>query len=283
MVESCMKRAFAGAGLEHAAREALGDVEARWENEFGRASRKELVGAAVVALAGEALKPATVRVRCARIEQHHRARYGGRALAAERADELERDAASQSDAALVAYQAKWSARLRRLQLAHPKRWSVRGLSPEELHAELTLGLIELVIAQNGDFERYERPGREFGFAFFCVARGALRRKYRLRVVLAEPPLWFDPEPTHEERLIADELESATQRASARAESLLSRPQRRWLSALKLSAHVGGFFESSGKLNLASASRLVGKNRSSGQRAFLEIRRLFQAELEKGGR
>ena len=279
-----MQTAFAAAvPLDHAARVILGEVDARWQRGFGRASQKALVNAAIATLKGERVNAATLHARCARIEQEHVARYGRRALEAELTDEAKRDAATRSDIALVAYQAKWSQRLRRLQLAQPKRWSVRGLSAEELHAELTLALIELIMEGQEQFERYERAGREFGFSFMASARSSMRRKYRLRVVLTEAELTFDPEPTHEERLIEDELQSAVRLASATAERSLSRPQRRWLSAMKLSAHVGGFFESSGRLNLASASRLLGKNRSSAQRAFSEIRRHFQAEFDKRAR
>ncbi|HET9929310.1 MAG TPA: hypothetical protein VFQ35_01425 [Polyangiaceae bacterium] len=262
------------------ARVALREAEARWGTAFGRASRKELARAATAALQGQSRGGATPQATLAGIEQCHVARHGKLALRAELEDEVERDAARRSDAALVTYEAKWSARLERMQRTQPGRWSVREFSAEELRAELTLSLIELVIARDDEFERYERAGREFGFSFLLSARAALRRKYRLRVELTEPTVLADPVPTLEERLIAEQTRAVLGLAGAAAERALSRPQRRWLSALKLSANAGAFFESSGRVNLAAASRLLQKNRSSAKRAFAELQRQFQAELEK---
>jgi hypothetical protein len=69
-------------------------------------------------------------------------------------------------------------------------------------------------------------------------------------------------------------------AQQRAEQALSRPQRQWLSALKLSARAGGFFESSAEPNLSAASRVLGRNRSSAQRAYGELQTRFGRELQR---
>jgi hypothetical protein len=71
-----------------------------------------------------------------------------------------------------------------------------------------------------------------------------------------------------------------QLAGRRAEETLSRPQRTWLAAMKLSANAGAFFESSGNFNLAAASRVLTKDRSSAHRAFGELQSHFGQELEK---
>lgn len=125
----------------------------------------------------------------AQLEFEHRARYGAVALLAERADELDRDAAVNGDTALVRYEAKWRRKLARLQRA-------RALARE------------------------------------------------------------------------------------RAERSLSRPQRAWLAALERSANAGAFFESSGLPNLSAASRVLGKDRSSAQRAYRELRGRFIEELNR---
>jgi hypothetical protein len=52
--------------------------------------------------------------------------------------------------------------------------------------------------------------------------------------------------------------------------------------LKLSARSGGFFESSAEPNLSAASRVLGKNRSSAQRAYRELQTRFTAELSRRG-
>jgi hypothetical protein len=206
-------------------------------------------------------------------------RYGSAALALELADERERDAAAASDAALVTYERKWSKRLARLQRMKPARWAVRELSAEELHAELTLRLLDAVRSVEGEFSRDERAGREWGLTFLVRQRAALRQRFRLDVSLVEEPVCAVPS-TQEDALIDAQSERLFELARERAESTLSRPQRRWLSAMRLSANAGGFFESSGRLNLAAASRLLERNRSSAQRAFAELQSRFSAELSK---
>ena len=70
-------------------------------------------------------------------------------------------------------------------------------------------------------------------------------------------------------------------AAARAQSQLSRPQRRWLAAMKLAANGGGaFFKASQELNLSAAARVLQKNRSSAQRAYRELQAQFSRELQR---
>lgn len=80
--------------------------------------------------------------------------------------------------------------------------------------------------------------------------------------------------------MAEESERLFSVAGQRAEQSLSRPQRRWLAALKLSARSGGFFQASAKPNLSAASRVLGKNRASAQRAYRELQARFSRELSR---
>lgn len=250
--------------------------DALWRDRFGAASRRELSCALASALASAERDLPSV---CARVEQRHIARYGVQALRAELADERERDAATTCDRKLVAYEAKWAARLSRWQRTRAERWTLYGLSPEELHAELSLRLIAELRSNPRDFEGYERAGREWGLTFLVRQRSVLRQQFRLKVALVEAPQWSTLQ-SQEDVLIAEESTRLLEIASERAEHALSRPQRRWLSALKLSANAGHFFDASGKPNLAAASRLLEKNRSSAQRAFAELHCRFDAERRK---
>ena len=76
------------------------------------------------------------------------------------ADASERDLAITSDAALVRYEAKWQRKLARLQRAHPERWRVPGLSPEEVRDALTLRLIEVVRGGREAHAEYGLPSKE---------------------------------------------------------------------------------------------------------------------------
>jgi hypothetical protein len=262
--------------LSSADTDALHDADSRWRARFGSASRRELLRRFAAEFESGGLSAALL---CARLEQRHVWRHGLAALAAELADERERDAAAVSDAALVTYERKWSKRLARLQRMNPARWAVRELSAEELHAELTLRLLDALRSGEREFSRDERVGREWGLSFLARQRAALRERFRLDVSLVEEPVCAAP-CTQEDALIDAQSERLFELARERAESTLSRPQRLWLSAMRLSANAGGFFESSGKLNLAAASRLLDKNRSSAQRAFAELQNRFSAELSK---
>jgi hypothetical protein len=77
-----------------------------------------------------------------------------------------------------------------------------------------------------------------------------------------------------------ESDACRRLAADNAQRQLSRPQRRWLAALKLAANCGGFFASSDELNLSAASRVLQKHRSSAQRAYRELETQFQRELER---
>ncbi len=241
--------------------------ERAWALSFGTGSRLEL------------------RERLARLgdlglaEREHRDAYTAHALAAELADERERDAAVTSDLALVAYERKWARRLVRLQRAHPARWTVPGFSDDELCAELTLRLIDTLRTKAAELGASDhRAGKEWGLLFLAQQRRALRASFRLKIVLEDPTPVRDRTPNEEERLLMAEAMGLRELARDRVEMSLTRPQRRWLSALKLSANAGAFFESSGEPNLAAASRLLGKHRSSAQRAFGELRERFTREL-----
>jgi hypothetical protein len=204
-----------------------------------------------------------------------------RAVAAELSDRRERDSARTDDRALVAYEAKWQRRLARLQRSFPERWRVMGLSDEEVRDWLTLRLIEAVREPNGLELALTRPGKEWGLLIAQQALRTLRRGFRLKVTPAdfsEAP-WGNHGPNQEDQWLEGEAERNRHSAQERAERGLSRPQRSWLAALKLSARAGGFFEASAELNLSAASRILGKNRSSAQRAFRELQARFSAELK----
>jgi len=196
------------------------------------------------------------------------------------ADRTQRDAAIVDDLALVAYEAKWQKKLVTLQRTYPARWRVAGLSDEEVRDLLTLRLIEAVRRADPGELSQQRPGREWGLLVIQVELRALRRVFKLNVTPAdfgEAPV-SSRAPDQEEQWLEGEMERARALAQAQAERGLSRPQRQWLAALKLSARAGGFFESSAEPNLSAASRVLGKNRSSAQRAYRELQTRFTAEL-----
>jgi len=206
-----------------------------------------------------------------------------RARVAALADERDRAAARADDGALVAYEAKWTRKLRRLQRAHPERWHVPGLSPEEVRDILTLRLIEAVRGAGPSPSIQRTAGKEWGLALAEAELQALRRKFRLRAVpvdfrAAPPPARHAP--SHEELWLDAEAQALRASAGRRAELGLSRTQRRWFSALKSSAAAGAFFETSDEPNLSAASRLLGKDRSSAQRAYRELQRRFTAALNR---
>ncbi len=258
--------------------DALYAARLRWRRSFGSGSRRELEtrAAAVVEPERNDAREALI----VEVEREHVARYGLRRLAAELEDERERDAAVAGDRALVSYERKWARRLAKLQRLHAARWCLAGLSDSELRDELTLRLIGSLRSPSADRTRYERAGKEWGLVLFTDERRALRRNFRLNVVLAEPPVACDRAPTIEERLLEHEHGALLTRAEAQAESTLSRPQQRWYAAMRGAANAGAFFEASGKLNLAAVSRACGRTRSSATRAFHELETAFTRELEK---
>lgn len=264
--------------------EAIAASREVWGRVYGSASELELCTHYARALelsAGthEPLGPEAVRRH---VEREHVARYGAERLAAEAADERQRDAAVTDDAALVLYERKWTQRLTRLQRAHPRRWRVEGWSELELRDELTLRLIDALRARTDELSRHRAAGKEWGLLFLAHERRSLERDFRLKVVLTEPPAVLERGPTGEERLLEDEHENLLALARERAESTLSRPQRSWYAAMRLTASAGAFFEASGNLNLSEVSRTCGKNRSSATRAFAELKTVFTRELTKLG-
>jgi len=208
--------------------------------------------------------------------------------AAERAfvremDELrERSLAQEDDAALVRYLSKWQGKLARLQRRYPERWGVPGLSDEEVRDLLTLRLFEALRGPDRSAWQLQQTGREWGLLVLRFALGELRRSFKLRVAPGET----EPSPGYrhalnpEEQWLDEEEERGRAQAQARAESGLSKPQRAWLAAFKVSALSGGFFAASDEPNLSAASRLLGKDRSSAQRAYQELKSRFGRELER---
>jgi hypothetical protein len=207
-----------------------------------------------------------------------------RLLAAELTDRSERDAAIVDDVALVAYEAKWQKKLAKLQRRYPARWRVPGLSDEEVRDLLTLRLIEAVRGADVAELGQRRAGREWGLLVIQAELRALRRVFKLNVAPADfgEAAVSSRAPNQEEQWLEVEMERGRTLAQAQAERGLSRPQRQWLAALKLSARAGGFFESSAEPNLSAASRVLGKNRSSAQRAYRELQTRFAAELASHG-
>jgi hypothetical protein len=263
------------------AQRALTDAAAHWSRLYGTGSRLELCAAYAreIDRACKAGGEAFAQL-CARVEREHQAKYGLRRLTAEADDERERDAAVEGDAALIAYDRKWARRLAKLQRAHPSRWRLPGLSDEELRDALTLRLIDAVRTRSEELSKHHRPGKEWGLLFLARQRRIMRSSFRLQVVLTDPSPVFDRTLDEEERLIADQTLSAMALARQRAEARLTRPQRRWLAAMKMMANAGAFFESSGRLNLSAVSRMLDKNRSSAQRAFEELQHRFVRELQR---
>jgi len=219
---------------------------------------------------------------CARVEHEHVTRYGARQLATEADDERQRDAALDGDRALVAYERKWAGSISVLQRRHPSRWRLPGLSDEELRDELTLRLVAALRGDPCELRRHCRAGKAWGLVFLAHERSRLRRDFRLNIVLADPPLAFERQASGEEALIEHEHATVRERARARAESTLSRPQRDWYAAMRTAANAEHFFEASGKLNLSEAARARGKNRSTATRAFAELTHVFSRELAKLG-
>ncbi|MFZ5892710.1 MAG: hypothetical protein ACOY0T_16745 [Myxococcota bacterium] len=279
MVEVNRNSTAPPAVLEGSALQALRTAESSWRERFGGGSRRELRRAYGIVLTADAPGAAYGALR-ETVEREHRSRYGLRRLALELSDERERDAARSSDAALVAYERKWGHRLAKLQRVHPARWNVPGLSAEELRDELTLRLIDTLRTAPAELEQYERAGREWALSFFSGQRAQLRKAFRIDVAPADISCVCERVDDQEERLIAHQSAELLGLARSRAERSLSRPQRRWFAAMKMSANAGSFFEASGKLNLAAVSRLLDKNRSSALRAFRELEQHFTRELAK---
>jgi hypothetical protein len=201
-------------------------------------------------------------------------------------DERERREAATSAQALVRYQDKWARRITRLQRAHPERWRVAGWSDEEVRDSLTLRLIEAVLAPSDESTPASPSpapgGKEWGLRVIERNLAFLRKTFRLRTRVMDLRNAALPgqAPTEEERWLEREEEATRSLAEREAETHLSRPQKRWLAAMKLAARGGAFFRASAAPNLSAASRLLGKNRSSGQRAFRELQSRFDRERRR---
>jgi hypothetical protein len=183
------------------------------------------------------------------------------------------------DTALVRYLERWDRRIRALQRRQPGRFQVRGWSEQEVRDALTLRLFEIARA-----EAATDSHREVDWELTELDRALreLQRGSRLHVTvmdLSEAPL-LQREPSQEEHFL--ELEGDAQRtlAEERARARLNQPQLRWLAAMQWSARCGEFFETSDRLNLSAASRVLGKNRSSAARAYRELQSHFQDALAR---
>jgi len=198
---------------------------------------------------------------------------------AEAQDNRDRELARLDDAALVRYEAKWQRKLQRLQRSFPERWRVPGLSDEEVRDRLTLRLVEVIRSPTDPDWLLEREGKEWGLLVSRKELGELRRRHRLGACHAD----FSDLPAHlpsltqEEQWLDAEAAQTRALAAARAEQSLTRPQRAWLAALKLAAAAGAVFDSSHEPNLSAAARLLGKNRSSAQRGYGELKARFARE------
>jgi hypothetical protein len=184
---------------------------------------------------------------------------------------------SQSDQALVRYLETWGRKIAALQRRHPARFRVRGWSDEEVRDALTLQLFEAV--RSADAE--PRPD-DWELSLLSRRLRELRRGSRLDVTvmdMSDAPL-LQREPSQEERFVEHEGDACRALAAVRARAGLNAPQKKWLAAMCWTANRGDFFESSDRLNLSAASRLIGKNRSSAARAYRELQSHFQDELER---
>jgi hypothetical protein len=189
------------------------------------------------------------------------------------------DVMTSRDDVLVAFLERWQRSISRLQRAYPARWHVPGLSDEEVRDALTLRLLEAAREEAPPPEPAERD-----WALGIVRRhlALLRKSFRLGAT----PMDFrgavlsQREPDQEQRFLERESDACRADAAANAKERLSTPQRRWLAAFKMAANGGQFFETSHEPNLSAASRVIGKHRSSAQRAYKELQTHFQRERRR---
>lgn len=183
-----------------------------------------------------------------------------------------------TDDQLVCYLQGWQSSLARLQRAYPARWHVPGLSDEEVRDALTLRLLEVVRAE----PQALLPERVAAFRVFRRQLVELRRRFRLGATPTDFSETALPqrEAGEEARWLELEADACRAEAAAAAKARLSTPQRRWLAAFKLAAHGEAFFEASDEPNLSAASRVIGRHRSSAQRAYQELQTQFQRERRR---
>lgn len=117
-----------------------------------------------------------------------------------------------------------------------------------------------------------RPGKEWALVAVQRELGSLHRRFRVAATSID--FWADTVPargpSHEDCWLENEAETCRRLAGERAESRLTTGQRRWLDALESAARAGAFFRDGDEPNLSAASRLLGKNRSSAQRAYAQL-------------
>jgi hypothetical protein len=194
-------------------------------------------------------------------------------------DARERALAATGDVALVRYLEKWGEKLATLQRRYPERWRVPGWSIGEVRDALTLRLVEVV---RGPVKVDSAFGETEMLRLLKREVSAIRQRCRLGATptdFSEASV-LEREPNHEARYLELEDEARLRLAEQRARAQLNRPQRRWLAAMQWAAVCGEFFDSSDRLNLSAASRVLGKNRSSAQRAYRELQQQFQKERER---
>jgi hypothetical protein len=180
---------------------------------------------------------------------------------------------------LVAFWERWQRSLSRLQRAYPARWHVPGLSDEEVRDALLLRLLEAAREQAPPPAPAERD-----WALGIVRRhlATLRKSFWLGATPTDfrGAVLSPREPDQEAKYLERERDVCRADAAASAKQQLSTPQRRWLAAFKMAAHGGQFFEASHEPNLSAASRVIGKHRSSAQRAYKELQQHFQRERRR---
>jgi hypothetical protein len=189
------------------------------------------------------------------------------------------DVMTSRDDALVAFFERWQRSIGRLQRAYPARWYVPGLSDEEVRDALTLRLLEAAREEDPPPAPAER---EWALGIVRRHLALLRKSFRVAAI----PMDFrgavlsPREPDHEQQFLERESDVCRADAAAAAKERLSTPQRRWLAAFKMAANGGQFFEASREPNLSAASRVIGKHRSSAQRAYRELQTHFQRERRR---
>jgi hypothetical protein len=250
-----------------------------WRSRYGAGSVRALIAAWLGADAELGGLPVGAHGDPSAAERAHVGRWGTRSLTSEKQDELARDRARSDDGELVLYQAHWDRRLRQLARRYPERFFTPGLSSEELRDALTLSLLEAIRRPEHD-TAFTLPGKEWGLLVVTNQLRELRRRFRLEAELTDfqAVQLLQQSVSAEERWLEREARECEAWAAAAAERGLTQTERQWYAALRAAARRGDFFESSERLNLSAASRLLGRDRSSAHRAYREIRAHFQAEL-----
>lgn len=201
-------------------------------------------------------------------------------------DEALRVAARSSDPALCAYEARWRGRLRASMRKRPRYFHVPGLPNDEVLDAVLLGLVEHVRGADGSRldlsgslrgDSEHRANRPLELVLAETTVRDLRHRYRL----AATPVDFrevdvqSRTETPEQAVLDREHDTTRELAARRAEAGLDPERRAWLEAFRRSANDGAFFAESGKPNLAAASRVLGRHRSSALRAYVDLGRRFR--------